>query len=103
ALFRSVPAGVRPAPARCAQVLDVSRHQRSRLGRLVDVGFERLAHGYGRVLGRALRFPLLILILGAAVFTASIFVFVALPKEMVPPQGQSRLLVLITTAVGTVL
>src|SRR5262249_46509473 len=101
AVFLSYLEAVTLAPARCAQILDVSRHQRSRLGRLVDVGFERLAHGYGRVLGRALRFPLLILILGAAVFTASIFVFVALPKEMGPRRDQSRLLVGITAAVGS--
>jgi multidrug efflux pump subunit AcrB len=38
------------APARCAQILDVSREGRSAVGRGVDGIFSSLARGYARVL-----------------------------------------------------
>lgn len=101
AVFLSYLEAITLAPARCSQILDVSRHERTRLGRMVDAAFDRLARAYGRVLARALRFPKLIVVVGAAVFVASMFVFAALPKEMVPSQDQSRLLVRIQTAVGS--
>jgi hydrophobe/amphiphile efflux-1 (HAE1) family protein len=101
AVFLSYLEAITLAPARCAQFLDVSRHERNRFGKWMDGGFDKLSHAYGRLLGRALRFPILILILGTAVFVGAVFVFVALPKEMVPSQDQSRLMVRMQTAVGS--
>src|SRR5262249_54859731 len=45
------------APARCSQMLDASRTQRSRVGRIADAIFARLERMYARVLERTIRFP----------------------------------------------
>ncbi|WP_438014294.1 efflux RND transporter permease subunit [Sorangium sp. So ce315] len=89
------------APARCAQILDVSREGRSRVGQLVDRGFEALARAYGWTLARALRFPLVVVLLGALLFAGAIAVMQRLPTEFVPSQDQGRLLVRLQTAVGS--
>ncbi|WP_437739737.1 efflux RND transporter permease subunit [Sorangium sp. So ce1504] len=89
------------APARCAQILDVSREGRGRLGRLVDRGFEALSRGYGWLLARALRFPVAVVLLGAILFAGAIVAMQRLPTEFVPSQDQGRLLVRLQTAVGS--
>ncbi|XXX73053.1 efflux RND transporter permease subunit [Sorangium sp. So ce134] len=89
------------APARCAQILDVSREGRGRLGRLVDRGFEALSRGYGWLLARALRFPVVVVLLGALLFAGAIVTMQRLPTEFVPSQDQGRLLVRLQTAVGS--
>ncbi|WP_437573943.1 efflux RND transporter permease subunit [Sorangium sp. So ce887] len=89
------------APARCAQILDVSREGRSRVGRLVDRGFESLSRGYGWLLARALRFPLVVVLLGALLFAGAIVTMQRLPTEFVPSQDQGRLMVRLQTAVGS--
>ncbi|WP_437874775.1 efflux RND transporter permease subunit [Sorangium sp. So ce513] len=89
------------APARCAQILDVSREGRSRIGQLVDRGFEALARAYGWTLARALRFPVAVVLLGALLFAGAIAVMQRLPTEFVPSQDQGRLLVRLQTAVGS--
>jgi multidrug efflux pump subunit AcrB len=89
------------APARCAQLLTTSREHRSGLGRFVDRGFDKLAAGYGWVLARGMRFPIVVLIASIGLFLGAIFTFQQLPSEFVPSQDQSRLMVRITTAVGS--
>jgi hydrophobe/amphiphile efflux-1 (HAE1) family protein len=89
------------APARCAQFLDTSREGRSRIGRLVDRGFERLARLYGRALRSGLKRPALVLISAAVLFVAAFLVLKNLPGEFVPSQDQSRFLVRLQTAVGS--
>jgi hydrophobe/amphiphile efflux-1 (HAE1) family protein len=89
------------APARCAQLLTTSREHRSGLGRFVDRGFDKLAAGYGWVLARGMRFPIVVLIASIGLFVGAIFTFQQLPSEFVPSQDQSRLMVRITTAVGS--
>ncbi|WP_437596173.1 efflux RND transporter permease subunit [Sorangium sp. So ce590] len=89
------------APARCAQILDVSREGRSRFGRLVDRGFDSLARGYGWLLARALRFPLVVVLLGGLLFAGAIVTMQRLPTEFVPSQDQGRLMVRLQTAVGS--
>ncbi|WP_437730652.1 efflux RND transporter permease subunit [Sorangium sp. So ce1335] len=89
------------APARCAQILDVSREGRSRVGQIVDRGFERLARAYGWTLARALRFPLVVVLLGALLFAGAVAIMQRLPTEFVPSQDQGRLLVRLQTAVGS--
>ena len=89
------------APARCSQLLDVSRERRSRLGRAVDGGFERLARFYSRILPWALRRPLRVIAGSFLLFGLAILVFSVMPKEMVPSQDQSRVMIRLTGAVGS--
>jgi len=89
------------APARLSQLLDVSRERRSRLGRAVDGGFEALSRVYSRILPWALRRPVLVVGIGLAVFAGSILLLRAMPKEMVPSQDQSRMMIRMQTAVGS--
>ncbi len=88
------------APARCAQMLSASEH-RNALGRVMDRAFDSLKGGYQRVLNASLRVPALTLLVAALVFGASIYVLMTLPSEFVPSQDQSRLMVRMTTAVGS--
>ncbi|MBP9145584.1 MAG: efflux RND transporter permease subunit [Thermoanaerobaculia bacterium] len=89
------------APARCSQILDVSRERRSRVGRAVDEGFRRLARLYSRVLPWALRRPVRVIAGSFLLFALAIVVFRAMPKEMVPSQDQSRVMIRLTGAVGS--
>lgn len=89
------------APARCAQFLSTSREGRSRLGQWGDRGFELLARAYSGLLARGLRWPVAVLCLAAVLFAGSFLVLTRLPKEFVPSQDQSRLLVRLQTAVGS--
>jgi len=88
------------APARCAQMLNVSQHDRSWLGRMGDRAFAALSRGYGRTLAIALRWPTTVLGLGIAVTLGAGWTSCQLKQEMVPSQDQSRLQVRLTTAVG---
>jgi multidrug efflux pump len=89
------------APARCSQFLKTSREGRSRVGRFVDKGFRRLEGTYGKVLGKGLRRPGLILIMAVIVFVGALAVLKFLPGEFVPSQDLSRLSVRFQTAVGS--
>jgi hydrophobe/amphiphile efflux-1 (HAE1) family protein len=89
------------APARCAQFLDVSREARSRIGIAVDNAFKRLEGIYSRVLPRALARPVAVVVAGFALFGLAILIFSRLPKEMVPSQDQSRMMIRMQTAVGS--
>ena len=89
------------APARCAQILDVSRENRGRVGTAVDKVFGRLETRYRRALGWAVLRPWRIVLSGAAVFVLAMGVFRMLPGEFVPSQDQSRLMVRMQTAVGS--
>lgn len=89
------------APARCAQILDVSRAHRSWIGRVVDNAFERMGRGYGWALGRALRRPVVVLALAVVTVALSMQAFSNLPREFVPSQDQGRLIVRMQTAVGS--
>ncbi len=101
AIILSYIEAVTLAPARCSQILDVSREHRSRLGLWVDEKFRRLASKYDGILGKALRRPGTILATAGAIFLASLFVLKSLPGEFVPSQDQSRLMVRIQTAVSS--
>jgi hydrophobe/amphiphile efflux-1 (HAE1) family protein len=99
AVLLSYVEAVTLAPARSAQMLRTG-HRQSKLGHFVDVAFDKLAAGYAKVLGMGLRRPVMVLLMAAGVFVASIFVFRKLPSEFVPSQDQSRLMVRLQTAVG---
>ena len=89
------------APARAAQMLNAGAARQSKLGHLVDAGFEKLSVGYGKVLAMGLRRPLSVLAGAFIVFLFSIYVFKSLPSEFVPSQDQSRLMIRLQTAVGS--
>ncbi|MCL4837553.1 MAG: efflux RND transporter permease subunit, partial [Thermoanaerobaculia bacterium] len=89
------------APARCAQMLTFGREGRSRIGRAVDRGFSWLERIYGRSLRRSLRWAGLVLAGGVGLFVVALLVMRALPREFVPSQDQSRLMVRLQTAVGS--
>jgi multidrug efflux pump subunit AcrB len=101
AVLLSYVEAVTLAPARSAQMLKAGGNRQSKLGHFVDVAFDKLAAVYARVLAVGLRAPVLVLIIAAGVFAASIFVFKKLPSEFVPSQDQSRLMVRLQTAVGS--
>jgi multidrug efflux pump len=88
------------APARSAQMLKTDEERQSKIGHIVDLGFEKLSRAYSRVLAVGLRHPLSVLALAALVFAASMFIFKKLPSEFVPSQDQSRLMIRLQTAVG---
>ena len=100
AVLLSYVEAVTLAPARSAQMLKTG-HRQSKLGHFVDVAFDKLAAGYAKVLGMGLRRPVMVLLMAAGVFVASIFVFKKLPSEFVPSQDQSRLMIRVQTAVGS--
>jgi multidrug efflux pump subunit AcrB len=58
------------APARCAQMLNVS-HSKGLVARVGDWMFDKLARGYARGLGVALRAPVLVLIFAVVVLFGS--------------------------------
>jgi hydrophobe/amphiphile efflux-1 (HAE1) family protein len=89
------------APARCSQFLRTSREGRSRLGLAVDNSFRWLEKNYGKVLGRSLKRPGLILIGAVVLFGGALMVMRSLPGEFVPSQDLSRLSVRFQTAVGS--
>lgn len=101
AVLLSYVEAVTLAPARLAQILDTSRTRRSRLGVLVDRGFERLAKGYARILPWNLRHAGWILVATLLVFGASFWLLQYMPKEMTPSMDQSRLLVRLVTPAGS--
>src|SRR5688572_9579710 len=89
------------APARCAQLLTTSREGRSRVGQWVDRQFSRLERLYGGALKWGLARPKTVLIAALAVFAASLLLYGLLPRELVPSQDQSRMLIRLQTAVGS--
>jgi multidrug efflux pump len=101
AILLSYLEAVTLAPARCSQILDVSREHRSRLGRRVDNLFRRFSGSYYKYLVKALHRPGTILAGAATIFIAALFVLRSLPSEFVPSQDQSLLMVRVQTAVSS--
>ncbi len=87
------------APARCAQMIKL--HNTEGTGRLVDRAFDKLKLGYARTLKLGLRFAWLVLLVAVGLFAGSIWLLSSLQAEFVPSQDQSRLMVRLTTAVGS--
>ncbi|HEY0253905.1 MAG TPA: efflux RND transporter permease subunit, partial [Kofleriaceae bacterium] len=88
------------APARCAQMLNVT-HVKGFVARLGDKIFEKLSAFYSRQLARALRFPVIVVLIGVGVMVVAWVAFKQLKQEMVPSQDQSRLQVRLVTTVGS--
>jgi multidrug efflux pump len=88
------------APARCAQMLRTSHEARGFMGRIADNGFAALSRGYARALGRALKWPWVVLCAGVVVLGAAGYTVTLIKQEFVPSQDQSRLAVRLSTVVG---
>jgi hydrophobe/amphiphile efflux-1 (HAE1) family protein len=88
------------APARCASMLNV-HGKKGLVARAGDWAFDKLAHGYARGLGLALRAPVLVLIMGLSVMGAGVWFAKQLQQEMVPSQDQSRLQVNLKVTIGS--
>ncbi|MBM4345635.1 MAG: efflux RND transporter permease subunit [Deltaproteobacteria bacterium] len=89
------------APARCAQILSVSRHDRMWLGRLADRGFELMQRFYLRQLRGALKVPVLVVALAGGLSWGAVELLKQMPAEMVPSQDQSRIMIRMQTAIGS--
>jgi multidrug efflux pump len=101
AVLLSYVVAITLAPARSAQMLNAGAARQTKLGHYVDVAFDRLAHGYSKILAMGLRWPISVLAGAVLVFAASMYVFKTLPSEFVPSQDQSRLMIRLQTAVGS--
>ncbi|HKE43045.1 MAG TPA: efflux RND transporter permease subunit [Steroidobacteraceae bacterium] len=73
---------------------------RSRTSELVDTAFGRLSGAYGRVLGRAISRPWMIIGAAAVLFAATILVFLQLPQETTPNEDRGVIRVLLTGPEG---
>lgn len=90
------------APARLAKLLrDKGRPERRGLGRVVDKGFDGMKAGYARVLRPVMRYPVFVLIVAGGFFVGALWLMIVMPKEFVPSQDQSRLMVSLQTAIGS--
>jgi multidrug efflux pump len=89
------------APARAAQFVGLSGERRTRLGRGVEAAFKGLRQAYIKTLKPVLRRPAWVLAGAALVFAGSIYTIASLPREFVPSQDQSRLMVRLQLAVGS--
>ncbi len=87
-------------PMRASQFLDVGE-RKSRLGKGVERGFEKLSHTYSRSLSMALRHPVPVVIISGIIFAVSLFLFKPLRKEFVPAQDQGYFLARLQTPVGS--
>lgn len=102
AVLLSYVEAVTLAPARCAQFVRTSEQRRG-LGLIIERAFERLARAYRTALGFALCHHLMVLATAGGLFVVSLLLIGWLPKEFVPSQDQSRLMVRLQTAVGSTL
>lgn len=73
----------------------------TRLGVAMDRFMAWLKDRYTAVLGKCLARPWTVIATALALFAASLLLFRWVPKEFVPPQDQSRLMVRVETQIGT--
>jgi HAE1 family hydrophobic/amphiphilic exporter-1 len=74
---------------------------RSRLSRLIGLGFDRLKGGYQRSLRVVLRHRFAMLVVFFGVLAATVFMFSVVPKGFIPDQDNDQISVSIRAAQGT--
>ncbi len=89
-------------PMLCAKILRVPK-QHGWLYRMLDRGFDGLAHGYARSLGWGARHRLVVVGAGAAAVVAAVLVFGSLKREFVPPEDRGQFQVTLTAPEGATL
>ncbi|MEO7916223.1 MAG: efflux RND transporter permease subunit, partial [Dokdonella sp.] len=70
-------------------------------GRLVSGGYDRAAHAYHRSLPRVMNHPIIVLVIAAALFTASVLVLPTLGADLIPSLAQGRFETTIKLPPGT--
>jgi multidrug efflux pump len=80
------------SPMMCAHLVRAEQ-SRSRVARVVEAGFERVARGYDRTLEVALDRRLIVLTLGALVLAACWFLYTSAERELAPQEDQGFLAV----------
>jgi multidrug efflux pump len=73
---------------------------RSRTSRMVDAAFARLSEAYGRVLGRVVARPWLVIGGAVLLFSATIAVFLRLPQESTPDEDRGIIRIILTGPEG---
>lgn len=88
------------APMRCSQFLEVgNRH--TVIGRNIDEGFKKLAGIYHKLLTKALKRRMVVLVAALIFFISSLLFMKILRKEFLPSQDQSMLMCRIQAPVGS--
>lgn len=88
-------------PMRCAQMLSVRGRKAGGFGGALDRFFDGLARAYRAVLVPCLRWRWAVLILSTAVFVGSLYLAPRVPREIVPYQDQSMLIVRLMAPTGS--
>lgn len=86
-------------PMRCSQFMRMSERPNV-LERGMDAAFQKLAGGYRRVLGYALRARWLVVTVALLLFAVSLRTGANLPREFVPPQDQNYIRISMQMPVG---
>jgi hydrophobe/amphiphile efflux-1 (HAE1) family protein len=92
------------SPALCALLLDRAHGDRDRVTRVVDFlfgwffdifnrAFEAFRDGYGRLVGRLIRFSAVVLVLYVALNGLNFLAFAKVPTGFIPPQDQGYLII----------
>ncbi len=87
-------------PMRCSQFLEFGKRS-SRLGKLIDRGFQWWANAYHTTLKVALRRPKTVVLAAGIFFIASLGLLTVIHKEFVPSQDQSMLFCRLQTPAGS--
>ncbi|MEI6845747.1 MAG: efflux RND transporter permease subunit, partial [Candidatus Firestonebacteria bacterium] len=88
-------------PMRCSRFLDV-KERSTKLGQGVDATFKKGAELYKKMIPFTINRPYLVVILASIFFVATLGLgLTQLPREMMPSQDQSRLMLSIRTPVGS--
>lgn len=87
-------------PARASQMLSVAE-RRTRIGRAIEAGLAGLTRLYARLLPTVLRWRAAVVVLGLALFGASLLLLRGLPRELTPSQDMSRAIFRVQTPAGS--
>ncbi|MFT4116502.1 efflux RND transporter permease subunit [Bradyrhizobium sp.] len=102
AMLLSVLVALVLTPALCATILRPPKHHGTQRGvfGLFNRGFDRMADGYQRAAGGAIKRVVTVLIGFAAVVASMVFLFQRLPSSFLPEEDQGTIITLIQLPVG---
>ena len=102
AMALSVLVALTLTPALCATILknDHSHSQRRGLVRLFNAGFDATTRGYGGLVARVIRRPVLMLVLFGLLVAGMVTLFQRTPTAFLPDEDQGVLITLIQTPSG---
>ncbi|HET6605155.1 MAG TPA: efflux RND transporter permease subunit [Rhodopila sp.] len=86
-------------PMMCGRLLRAAADQKpGRIGRVTEAAFDRLLAGYRRSLDWSFRHSTFILLIGAATFVGTVWLYVIVPKGFLPRQDTGMVLAVTETA-----